>query len=181
MDSRPSCRYLRKAGVRMTEILYRIKRGRRSHYLLAVVALIALLAGCATTDVTPDARQPVAPRNGPVYVVTVELAEGDTPESVAAHLGGEVIVWQESQDTLEGEHLSGYAIVGVDEAPLAALSADGTAVIEPNQGMLLGGGEMAFMNGRSSLWAGGRSSLWAGGRSSLWAGGRSSLWAGGRS
>ena len=163
----------------MNQPLFRFRRGRRSFYLLAVVALGVLLAGCANLAARPE--QTAVQRDGPAYVVTVDLTEGDTRSSVADSLGGDVIVWQDSAYSLDGDYLPGYAIVGVDTAPLGTMGAGTGRVLEQNQGMLLGGGEMARMNGRSSLWAGGRSSLWAGGRSSLWAGGRSSLWAGGRS
>ncbi len=163
----------------MTQPIFRFRRGRRIYYLLAIAALIVVLASCANPASAPTSA--VDQRDGPAFVVTVDLAEGDTRTNVADRLGGEVIVWQESTHSLDGDYLPGYAVVGVEAATLSVLQANPGSVLEENRDMFQGGSEMAFMNGRSSLWAGGRSSIWAGGRSSIWAGGRSSIWAGGRS
>ena len=128
---------------------------------LLTASLALSLIGCSQNGPVEAPDSPVAPATPDArYALTVALSPSDTPESVAAAYGGEVLVWEGGD----------FAVVGVDEEVEGA---------EINRDAFLSGGERAQMNGRSSAWAGGRSSAWAGGRSSAWAGGRSSAWAGG--
>ena len=157
----------------MQRYLVRLRIGHRLYFFLAVLSLASLF-GCSSspqfTQPQPITEpQPTDEVTRPSHVLTVLLETGDTPDTIRAQYGGDVLLWEENV----------YAVLGVTEAQAKATANQSSKVtFEPNSKKFRSVGEVG-MNGRSSLWAGGRSSLWAGGRSSLWAGGRSSLWAGG--
>ncbi len=151
----------------MKHHLMRFRFGRKVYYLLAAALVVVVGAGCSTQM---GGEPPLAAaKPAPDYVLTVSLSPDDTRQGIELRYGAEVMVWEPGV----------YAVLGLNgDLANQGLTSQG-GVLEANRDAFLGGGEMAVMNGRSSLWAGGRSSLWAGGRSSLWAGGASTLWAGG--
>ena len=139
------------------------RHSRRAACLLLAAGLA--LTGCSTEGVGPVAES----KSDADYVLTVALEPQDTRGEVEARYGGQVVVWEEGV----------YAVLGLDGNLATQARSRRGATVEANKNVFEGGGQMAEMNGRSSMWAGGRSSMWAGGRSSMWAGGRSSMWAGG--
>ncbi|AIZ44132.1 peptidase S8 and S53 subtilisin kexin sedolisin [Deinococcus radiopugnans] len=142
---------------------------------------LGLLSACSNTAPTADVPSTPPPAATPVaqerfvQVAMVPLQAGDTPQSLAAAVGGAVLSWAEDGCS-SGDEINCMAIMGLksqaDGQPLRAQS-DRTMYIEPNKDVFGGGGKMtATMGGRISMWAGGRISMWAGGRISMWAGGQ---------
>ncbi|WP_036270628.1 S8 family peptidase [Meiothermus rufus] len=106
---------------------------------------IALLAGCGSASLGIE-REAVGSR-----ALRVEIAPGDSPQTLEHRYGGRMVVWNPQ---------AGFALLQVDASNQSG---------EPNRRIFLASGQIAWMNGQSSLWAEGQSSLWAEGQSSLWA------------
>lgn len=133
---------------------------------------LGLLSACSST--APTAASPAAQERF-ARVALVPLEAGDTPQSLAQAVGGEVLSWNDAGCASEDE-ANCTAMIGMNQQLSAQnLNALGGRMvyIEPNKDMFSGGGTMtATMGGRASMWAGGRMSMWAGGRMSMWAGGQ---------
>jgi thermitase len=142
---------------------------RFSGYLLPALLGLSLTAcSMSPLDIRPDSPLASAARD-PNFIVSVDLAPGDTIDAVAQRYGGDVLVWQPGD----------YALVGLDSEPVEGDLAYGLP-LDPNSRDFIAGGSIAINHeGASTIWAGGTSTIWAGGASTIWAGGASTLWAGG--
>jgi len=115
---------------------------------------LLLLAGCGAAPSPaspvpvpsgPPPEVPVAPdQPKPTYLSTVGVNPGESLKGLEARTGGKVLVWQEGES----------AIVGFDEAAAKRYAAVG-GTLEANTRSFLAGGQIAWINGRSSVWAGG--------------------------
>ena len=147
-------------------------RARRLLIGLLYALLAALLVACSSLGEQPASH--LAPVDGPAYLLTVDLANGDTQADVLSRHGGEIEVWVEGH----------FAVLGftAEEAEQqgGTFRVMGTGGLEPNL-QFSSEPNAIGMQGTSTLWAGGTSTLWAGGTSRIWAGGTSYLWAGGTS
>lgn len=173
--------------------------GSSTRYRFSVIALLAaatalLIAGCTAQPAAAPVER-AADADRPATTITVFLAEGDTPESVAGRFGGEVLVWHgptavTSEPTETGRDYQPFAVLTSPGDPaalrVAAACPDqpvpGDHCIEQNTPGLLAGAlsqhiwaagrsnwsETVGIEGRSTVWNEGRSSLWNEGRSSLW-------------
>ncbi|OLV15930.1 S8 family serine peptidase [Deinococcus marmoris] len=133
---------------------------------------LGLLSACSST--APTAASP-SPQERFAHVALVPLEAGDTPQSLAQAVGGEMLAWNDA-GCAAGDDTDCVAMIGMNQQlgsqNLHALGGR-MVYIEPNKDMFSGGGTMtATMGGRISMWAGGRISMWAGGRISMWAGGQ---------
>ena len=126
--------------------------------LFSLATLLVLLASCNSVNSPQVIRQAEA-----THVVTLELKEGDTKESIQTLYGGEILSWTDEYVVLRSSRKNGLS---------TAASTDGA--VEANDRTFSMLGEVGF-NG-SRVWAGG-SRVWAGG-SEAWAEG-SRVWAGG--
>jgi len=155
----------------------------RSFFILASLTA-SLLIGCAapaTPTLGTDLPGHVAQRYD--YVLNVPLQAGDTPASVAATLGGNIIAWNQAGCDA-GQAATCTALLGLNRtAPVTAqtLHSLGDALgrdvhLEPNRDVFSGGGVLtATFSGSRSLWAGGAFLNWSAGSRSLWAGGAYNL------
>lgn len=126
--------------------------------LFSLGVLLVLFAACTSVDSPQFTRQAKA-----THVVTLELKEGDTKESIQALYGGDILAWTDSHAVVR--------YTRTNELSTAAL-ADGE--VEINEAAFSMLGEAGFNGSRA--WAGG-SRAWADG-SRAWAGG-SRAWADG--
>ncbi|MFC5849671.1 S8 family serine peptidase [Deinococcus petrolearius] len=145
-----------------------------THRIPAAFALLtlSLLSACSTTGTPAQASQPQARYT---YVATVPLQAGDTRESLARAVGGEVLAWNE-EGCVTGAANDCSALVGFtpklgSAGVLSALSGRKVQV-EANKDVFSGGGKTtAIANGTIAIWAGGTIAIWAGGTIAIWAGG----------
>ncbi|MDV6374014.1 S8 family serine peptidase [Deinococcus arenicola] len=141
-------------------------------YKIAALGLLTcgLLAACSRTVPTASAPQERFDR-----VVTVSIQAGDTPQSLAQAVGGQVLRWN-ADGCAAGDKTTCTALIGLN-APLGgqSLRALGgrTVYSEPNRDVFSGGGSVtSTMNGKTSMWSGGKTSMWSGGKTSMWSGGQ---------
>jgi thermitase len=134
---------------------------------LAFLGVVALSACNTTTPVAPQVR---SDSQDYVYALPIDITPADTRTDLETRLGGKVVIFEPDM---------GFAVIGFENEQAARRADDGNTRLEPNKGVFLGGGQMAWMNGSVSAWAGGSVSAWAGGSISAWAGGSVSAWAGG--
>ncbi|QFP75853.1 S8 family serine peptidase [Deinococcus sp. AJ005] len=117
---------------------------------------LGLLSACSGT--APTAALP-APQERFARVALVPLEAGDTPQSLAQAVGGEVLSWNDA-GCASGDEANCTAMIGVNEKLSAQnLHALGgrTVYVEPNKDVFSGGGTMtATMGGRISMWSGGQ-------------------------
>uniref|UniRef100_UPI00258BC231 S8 family serine peptidase n=1 Tax=uncultured Deinococcus sp. TaxID=158789 RepID=UPI00258BC231 len=108
-------------------------------------------------------------------VVSVPLQAGDTRESLAHAVGGEVLAWN-ADGCATGDVNDCTALIGFNpklgSASVISALAGRKVKIEANKNVFRGGDKItAVANGAISYWAGGAISYWAGGAISYWAGG----------
>jgi subtilisin family serine protease len=132
---------------------------------------LALLSACSSTS--PIAVAPATERFA--HIASVQLEPGDTPQALAAAVGGEMLEWKAAGCAADDSD-NCVALIGFNQKlgaqNLRALGGR-TVFIEPNRDVFSGGGTMtASMGGKVSMWAGGKVSMWAGGKVSMWAGGQ---------
>lgn len=144
-----------------------MKRFIGSLNLRTGVSLGASLLSVALLSACGNLSQPASKASSEGYLLTVQLSQADTQESVAGKYGGEVVAW-----------MGDKAILKLSDQAAAALSSRGVSLqgttLEPNSTT-----KAPEVNTQGfSAWAGGWSA-WAGGWSA-WAGGWSA-WAGGTS
>lgn len=125
---------------------------------------LGLLAACSST--TPAATAPTAQARFE-RVALVPLEAGDTPQSLAAAVGGTVLSWN-AAGCAAGDGVNCTALIGlnsqVDAQSLHALGGR-TVYIEPNRDVFSGGGTMtATMGGKITMWSGGKITMWSGGQ-----------------
>ncbi|GAA0501835.1 S8 family serine peptidase [Deinococcus depolymerans] len=121
--------------------------------LPAALLTTALLAACSDAPTTPTGQ---APR--PAYVSAVQVTATDTPASVSRRLGGTILSWP--TDCTD----SCSALVGLNERPSAALSAQGVGRVERNRDVFSGGGAItAVMGGNRAYITGQQQDPWEGG------------------
>lgn len=132
---------------------------------------LTLLSACSST--LPTAPSAAAPRFD--YVASVPLKAGDTPESLARSLGGEVIEWNTSGCAV-AVAADCVAVVGMNEGARGISSlqplSDRSVAVERNRGAFSGSGTIG-------IWSGGTIGIWSGGTIGIWSGGTIGIWSGG--
>lgn len=152
-----------------------------THRIPAAFALLtlSLLSACSTTGTPAQSAQTQVRYDS---VVSVPLQTGDTRESLARAVGGEVLAWN-ADGCATGDVNDCSALIGFNPklGGAGVLSALGgrKVKIEANKNVFRGGDKI-IANGSMAIWAGGSMAIWAGGSMAIWAGGSMAIWAGGQ-
>lgn len=131
---------------------------------------LSLLSACSSTNTPAQAQVRYD------SVVSVPLQAGDTRESLAQAVGGEVLAWNDegcaARMANDCNALIGFNPKLSSAGVLNALSGRKVKV-EANKDVFSGGGNItAIANGSIAIWAGGSIAIWAGGSIAIWAGGQ---------